>query len=113
MRLNKYLPGKNLRAVVIPTRKPLDTLDTPPARLQQTAADRIPAGQKFAVVIPTRELPDPLPESFTKAEEVEERETRVEGIQFVLKGGLIYFQDELDGRLRLCIPKKLEQKITL
>lgn len=37
--------------------------------------------------------------------------TQVEGIQFILKDELIYFRNQTDGHLRLCIPKALEQEI--
>ena len=38
------------------------------------------------------------------------KETRVKGIQFLLKESLIYYQDETNDRLRLCISKKLKKK---
>ena len=38
------------------------------------------------------------------------KETRVEGIEFLLKENLIYYQDETNDRLRLCISKKLKKK---
>jgi hypothetical protein len=49
--------------------------------------------------------------STTLKKSIKLKETKIENIQFILKKELVYFQDEKNEQLRLCISKAIKAKI--